>query len=96
MFSFNSQIHWRGLGTIVVIELLALLVLAFAVVTYVEWSSNSAVAEFTNATESSASKSSASDPNPSSGYSDRIQRHDGQAGCPKGKKPLPTQLMPLP
>ena len=46
---FNSQIHWRGIGTTVVVELLTLLALAFAVVSYVEWSSNAAVAEFMSA-----------------------------------------------
>ena len=40
---FNSQIHWRGIGTTVVVELL---VFAFGVVSYVEWSSNAAVTEF--------------------------------------------------
>jgi hypothetical protein len=91
-----NQINWRGMGITVVVELLILLALAFAVVSYIEWSSNNAVAEFTRATRSSASQSSASDPNQSSDSSDRIQRHDGRTGCPKGKKPLPTQLMPLP
>ena len=55
---FNSQIGWSGIGTTVVVELLILLALAFAVVGYVEWSSDAAVAEFLSAT-----KSSASDPN---------------------------------
>ena len=55
---FNSQIGWSGIGTTVVVELLILLALAFAVVGYVEWSSDAAVTEFKSAT-----KSSASDPN---------------------------------
>jgi hypothetical protein len=58
---FNSQqqhdrgIHWLGTGATVVIELLVLLALAFAVVRYVEWSSDAAQAEFMSATKSSAS-----------------------------------------
>jgi len=91
MLMFNSQIYWRGIGTTVVVELLTLLVVAFAVVSYVEWSSNSAVAKFMSATESSAS-----DPNQSSDSSARIEPHNGRTGCPKGKRALPTQLMPLP
>ena len=50
---FNSQIHWRGIGTTVVVELLVLLALAFGVVSYVEWSSNAAVTEFVSAPKSS-------------------------------------------
>ena len=58
---FNSQqqhdrgIRWLGTGATVVIELLVLLALAFAVVRYVEWSSDAALAEFMSATEPSAS-----------------------------------------
>ncbi|WOH68724.1 hypothetical protein [Bradyrhizobium sp. BWA-3-5] len=84
MLSSNSQI--QGLGTTVAVELLALLALAFAVVSYVEWSSNKAVAEFM----------SASDPNQSAGSSAPVQPANGRTGCPKGKKVLPTQLAPLP
>ena len=51
---FNSQIHWQGIGTTVAVVLLTVLALAFAIVGYVEWSSNTAVAEFMSATESSA------------------------------------------
>ena len=40
---FNSQFGWRGIGGTVVVELLILLALAFAVVGYVEWSSDAAV-----------------------------------------------------
>lgn len=91
MLLFDSQIHWRGMGTAVVVGLFTLLALAFAVVSYVEWSSNAAVAEFMTAIESSAS-----DPNHSSDSSVRIQPHNGRTSCPRGKRPLPTQLMPLP
>jgi hypothetical protein len=34
---FNSQIHWQRMGTTVAVGLLTLLVLGFAVVSYVEW-----------------------------------------------------------
>ena len=93
---FNGQIDWRGMGTTVVVAPLILLALGFAVVSYVEWSSNTAVAEFMLATKSSASDSSASDPNQSSDSSARIPPHNGRTGCPRGKRALPTQLMPLP
>jgi len=52
---FNNQIHWRKIGTTVVVELFVLLALGFAVVRYVEWSSDAAQAEFMSATKSSAS-----------------------------------------
>ena len=52
---FISQIRWRGIATTVVVELFILLALAFAVVRYLEWSSNAAVAEFMSAAEPSAS-----------------------------------------
>ena len=54
MLLFNSQIHWRGIGTAVVIEFLVLLALAFAVVRYVEWSSAVNLAEFMSATNPSS------------------------------------------
>ncbi|MEH2527193.1 hypothetical protein V1288_005102 [Bradyrhizobium sp. AZCC 2176] len=85
---FNSQIHWQGIGTTVAVVLLTLLVLAFAVVSYVEWSSN--VAEFMSATEASAS-----DPNHSNEPPAPIQSLRGRTGCPQGKRPLPTELIPL-
>jgi hypothetical protein len=92
---FNSHISWRGMAATVVVELLVLLALAFAVVSYVEWSSNTAVAEFMRAIEPSAS-----DPSHSEESSARIQppkgSTEGSTGCPVGKKSLPTQLAPLP
>ena len=84
MLSSNSQI--QGFGTTVAVELLILLPLAFAVVSYVEWSSNKVVAEFMRA----------SDPNQSARSSAPIQPDNGRMGCPKGKRVLPTQLVPLP
>jgi len=47
---FNSQIHWRGIGATVAVVLLTSLALALAIVSYLEWSSNAAVAEFMSAT----------------------------------------------
>ena len=87
----NSQIHLRGIGTTVAVVLPTLLALAFAVVSYVEWSSNAAVAEFMSATEASASDPSHSNESPAP-----IQSLKGRTGCPQGKRSLPTQLMPLP
>ena len=81
---FNSQqqhdrgIRWLGTGATVVIELLVLLALAFAVVRYVEWSSDAAQAEFMSATNSSVS-----DRNHSGEFSTPIQSLKGQAGCPR-------------
>ena len=91
MPSFNSQIDWQGTGTIVVVELLTVLALAFAIVSYVEWSSNAAVGEFKGGTESSAS-----DPNHSNGSPAQIQSLKDRTGCPLGKRSPPTQLMLLP
>jgi hypothetical protein len=75
---FNSQIHWRKIGTTVVVELLVLLALAFAVVRYVEWSSDAAQAEFMSAT-----KPSASDPNHSGEFSTAGQPLKGRTDCPR-------------
>jgi hypothetical protein len=75
---FNNQIHWRKIGTTVVVELFVLLALAFAVVRYVEWSSDAAQAEFMSAT-----KPSASDPNHSGEFSTATQSLKGRAGCPR-------------
>ena len=88
---FNSQIHWQGIGTTVAVVLLTVLALAFAIVGYVEWSSNTAVAEFMSAT-----KSSASDPKHSNKPPAPIQSLKGRTGCPQGKRSPPTELMPLP
>jgi hypothetical protein len=52
MPSFNSQhqndrgIRWRGIAATAMVELLVLFVFAFAVVRYVEWSSDANQAEF--------------------------------------------------
>jgi hypothetical protein len=73
---FKSQIRWRGIATTVVVEVLILLALAFAVVRYVEWSSDAALAEFT-----SAAKPSASDPKHSGEFSSPIQSLKGRASC---------------
>ena len=88
---FNSQIHWREIGTTVAVVPLTLLVFAFAVVSYLEWSSNAAVAEFMSATGVSVS-----DPNHSNESPAPIQSVTGRTGCPQGKRSLPTQLTPLP
>jgi hypothetical protein len=52
MPSFNSQhqndrgVRWRGIAATAMVELLVLFVFAFAVVRYVEWSSDANQAEF--------------------------------------------------
>ena len=88
---FNSLIHWRGIGATVAVVLLTSLALAFAVVSYVEWSSNAAVAEFMSPAEASES-----DPNHSNESPAPIQSLKGRTGCPQGKRSPPTELMPLP
>jgi hypothetical protein len=88
---FDNQIHWQGIGTTVAGVLFTLLAVAFAVVSYVEWSSNSVVAEFMSATEPSASDPSHFNESPAP-----IQSLKGQTGCPQGKRSPPTKLIPLP
>ena len=88
---FNSQMHWRGIGATMMVMLLTLLALAFAAVSYVEWSSNAAVAEFMSATEQLAS-----DPNRSSESPAKNQSLKGRTGCPQDKRSPPTGLLPLP
>ena len=88
---FNSQIHWRGIGATVAVVLLTSLALALAIVSYLEWSSNAAVAEFMSATEASAF-----DPNHSNESPAPTQSLKGRTGCPQGKRSLPAELMPLP
>ena len=79
MSLFHSQPHndrgirWRGIATTVVVELLVLLAL---VVRYVEWSSDTAHAEFMSAT-----KPSASDPNYSREFSAPVRALKVRAGC---------------
>jgi hypothetical protein len=73
----------RGIVTIVGVALPTVVALAFVVTGYVEWSSDTALAEFM-----SAAKVSASDPDQSNAK--------GKTGCPVGKKELPTKLGPLP
>ena len=51
-------IRWRGIAGTVVVELLVLVAVGAAVVRYVEWSSDAALAEFMSATEPSASVAS--------------------------------------
>jgi hypothetical protein len=81
---FNNQnqnvrgVRWRGIVATAVVEILVLLALAFAVVRYVEWSSDAAQAEFMSAT-----KPSASDPNHSGEFSIAIQPLKGRTGCPR-------------
>ena len=79
----------RQISATVMVGLLTAVAIAFAVIGYVEWSSNAAWAEFMSAT-------SASDLDHSSGSSTPILSIKGPTGCPVGTRKLPTQLMPLP
>ncbi|SDS77483.1 hypothetical protein SAMN05444158_3159 [Bradyrhizobium canariense] len=69
-------VRWRGIAAMVVLELLVLFAIGAAVVRYVEWSSNAALAEFI-----SANKPSASDTNHSGDASTPIQRLKTRNGC---------------
>ena len=74
---FDSPLTAVGVALPVVVAL------AFVVPRYVEWSSDTALAEFMG-----AATVSASDPHQSNAK--------GKTGCPVGKKELPTKLRPLP
>jgi hypothetical protein len=82
MPSFNSQqqndrgIRWWGVAATGLVELLVLFGLGFAVVRYLEWSSDVAQAEFMSAT-----KSSESDPNPSGEFSAPVRALKGRTAC---------------
>ena len=67
----------RGKVTTVGVALPIVVALAFAVTGYVEWSSDTALAEFMGAAKASASNQS---------------NAKGKTGCPVGKKELPTKL----
>jgi hypothetical protein len=85
----STQFGWQEAGTTVGVELLTVVALGFAVVSYVEWSSDAAVAEFMSATSVSGLNHSQESLTP-------VRSHNGRTGCPIGKKELPTQLTPLP
>jgi hypothetical protein len=72
----NRGISWSGIGRTLLVEILVLLALSFAVVRYLEWSSDANQAEFMSAT-----KPSASDPNHSGEFSTPIQAPKGRTGC---------------
>jgi hypothetical protein len=81
---FKSQqqhdrgIRWFGTAATMAAELLVLFALAFAVVRYVEWSSDAAQAEFIRST-----KSLVPDPNHSGEESSSIQPLKGRTACPR-------------
>jgi hypothetical protein len=83
MPSFSTPFGWRGIGTTVAVELLTVVALGFAVVSYAEWSSDKAVAEFMSATSASLPSTPAESPH-------------GRTGCPQGNRKLPTELIRLP
>lgn len=85
---FDSDMHWQGLGTVTVVAVLTLLTLAFAVVSYAQWSSDDDVNRFASA------MSLASDPHRPGDAAD--QPRSGRTGCPRGGRSLPTELVPLP
>ena len=80
---FKSQqqhdrgIRWFGTAATMAAELLVLFALAFAVVRYVEWSSDAAQAEFMRST-----KPPVSDPNHSGELPSSTQPLKGRTACP--------------
>jgi hypothetical protein len=80
---FDRENYWRRIGTTMVVELLIVLGLALAVVSYVEWSSSVALDQFIRTSDSSSDESLAQTPSVK-----------GRTGCPLGKISPPTQLMP--
>jgi hypothetical protein len=74
---FSSE-NWRRAGAPIVVELLIVVVLGFAVVRYVEWSSDVNLAEFMSATETSAHDSTP------------VQSLKGRTGCDRDKKLRPA------
>ena len=69
-------VRWRGIAALVVFELLVLFAIGTAVVRYVEWSSDAALAEFISAT-----KPSVSDPDHSGEASSPVQLLKARNGC---------------
>jgi hypothetical protein len=69
-------VRWRGIAALVVFELLVLFAIGTAVVRYVEWSSDAALAEFISAT-----KPSVSDPDHSGEALSPVQRLKARNGC---------------
>ena len=80
-------LNGHAIGTVLMVAVLTAVAIAFAVVSYVEWSSEAAMAEFITAT-------SASDHSNES--STAVQFHNRRTGCPVGKRKLPTQLPTTP
>ena len=69
-------VRWRGIAALVLFDLLILFAIGAAVVRYVEWSSDAALAEFISAT-----KPSASDPGNSGEASTPVHRLKARNGC---------------
>ncbi|MGF6309094.1 hypothetical protein ABIB82_002853 [Bradyrhizobium sp. i1.8.4] len=75
----SSSQNWGGTSAKLAVALLVTLVLGFALVHYVEWSSNARFAEFIDVADASAP----------------ILPHKGRTGCEQGNKSLPSELQPL-
>ncbi|KJC60226.1 hypothetical protein UP10_13855 [Bradyrhizobium sp. LTSPM299] len=72
-----------GTGATVLVALLVMLVLGFALVRYVEWSSEARLAEFASATDIPAT------------HSAPVQPLKGRTGCDQGKRFPPAFPWPL-
>jgi hypothetical protein len=83
MPSFSSG-GWSGVATASVVGILVVAALAFAVVGYVEWSSDANLAHFVSRATEVAAATSAPD----------LPRK-GRTGCPQGNKLLPSTLSQL-
>ncbi|MFB9264495.1 hypothetical protein ACFFWD_15155 [Bradyrhizobium erythrophlei] len=79
---FSSE-NWCGTGATLVVWIFIVVALAFAVVGYVEWSSDASLAQFTSRTEVAVAASTP------------ILPLKGRTGCPQGNKVSPSTLSPL-
>jgi len=80
-------LNGHAIGTVLMVAVLTAVAIAFAVVSYVEWSSEAAMAEFITATSASDHFNESST---------AVQFHNRRTGCPVGKRKLPTQLPTTP
>lgn len=83
MPSFSSE-SWSGVTTASVVGILVVAALAFAVVGYVEWSSDANLAHFMSRTTEVAAATSAP-----------VLPLRQRTGCPQGNKVLPSMVSPL-
>ena len=84
MPSFSSE-GWSGVATASVLGVLVVAALAFAVVGYVEWSSDANLAQFMSRSTTAVAVAS----------STSILPLKGRTGCGQANKSLPSLALPL-